>query len=162
MQQDFARNIEDLNVTETLRQCVSCAVIIVAKNKVSLLTPEAADLLGIPSEKILGKKIEALPEALRSIIEKAFSTGQPVVDQIHLQHLSRGEMSLQVKASPVLNGDEKIATVATVLTDLSCAQQLGEKISRIDKLASIGTLSASMAHEIKMRSSRSAPSQIYY
>lgn len=149
MQQDFAPNIDDLNVTETMRQCVSCAVIIVSKNKISLLTPEASDLLGVATDKILGKKMDALPDALRTIFEKALSSGQRAMDQITLQHPSRGEINLQVKASPVPNGEETPATAVAVLSDLGCAKKLSEKIARIDKLASIGTLSASMAHEIK-------------
>ena len=149
MQKICAYNIDELNVVEALRQCASCAVIIVAKNKISLLTSEAAELIGITSEKALGKKIEVLPDAFQKIFEQVFSIGQPVVAHLNLQHPTRGEINVQINASPVQNDGEKISSVVAVLSDFSSVQKLGEKMERIDKLASIGTLSASMAHEIK-------------
>ena len=54
---------------------------------------------------------------------------------------------MHVNATIISSGEENVL-VATI-HDLSCAQKLEEKMARIDKLASIGTLSASMAHEIK-------------
>lgn len=148
MQKIFAQNMDELSVTDTLRQCAACAVIAFEKNKIILVTPDAADLAGVKSEKALGEKIEILPEALRKVLEQTLSSGLPVALQIKLQHATRGELNIQVNASPIQNG-EKISGVVAVLSDFSCVEKLEQKIGRIDRLASIGTLSASMAHEIK-------------
>lgn len=149
MQKDFAQNFdEDLNVTDSLRQCASCAVIVFDGARISQFTPDAALLTGVKMENASGKKIDVLPEALREIFQKTFSSGQPVSTQIKLPQVSGGESSLQVTTTP-LGANGKISGVVAVLNDFSCAEKLAEKLERIDRLASIGTLSASMAHEIK-------------
>ncbi|MEO5803720.1 MAG: ATP-binding protein [Verrucomicrobiota bacterium] len=137
-------------MTDALRQCVSCAVIALdKKNKISLLTLEAADLIGVKADEILGNKIEALPDTLQKLFALAASSGQPVSAQTKLFHQTRGELSVQVNIAPVQNDDGKIFGAVAVLNDFSCAEKMEQKIAQIDRLASIGTLSASMAHEIK-------------
>jgi signal transduction histidine kinase len=148
MKTDFAQSIEDLNVTEALRKCVACAVVIFEREKIFLLTPDAELLLGVKSAEVLGEPLDVLPEPLRKLFQQTFVTGQPVAQQIALSK-PQGESNLQVNISPIQGKRGKISGAAAVLHDFSCAEQLEKKISQIERLASIGTLSASMAHEIK-------------
>ncbi len=148
MPKDIAQNLDELNLTEALRKCVSCAVIAVDGQKISQITPDAAALIGVTIEKAVGKKNDVLPEALQNIFQQTFSSGQPVSAQIKLSHPSRGALSIHVTTTP-MGSNGTVSGAIAVLNDFSCAEMLEEKLGRIDRLASIGTLSASMAHEIK-------------
>ena len=55
---------------------------------------------------------------------------------------------LSVTAMPATFG-HAAPNVVVLLKDISSTQKLGEHMRRLDRLSSIGTLSASMAHEIK-------------
>jgi signal transduction histidine kinase len=90
-----------------------------------------------------------LPESLRKIFTQALSTGKRVAAQIRLNHPGRGELSVHVNITPVQSNGEKNSGAIAVLNDFSCAEKIEQKLDRVDRLASIGTLSASMAHEIK-------------
>lgn len=149
MAKDSTQNLEDdLNVSDTLRKCVSCAVIVIEGKTISQFTPDAASLTGVSAEEALHGKIEILPKALQKILQETISTGQPASCQMRLRPAGLREVSLQVATTPVRAASGVTGAVA-VLTDFSCAEKLEENLSRVDRLASIGTLSASMAHEIK-------------
>ncbi len=51
--------------------------------------------------------------------------------------------------TPILDSKGHVQTVAAILQDLTPARQLEQNLRQMDRLASIGTLSASMAHEVK-------------
>jgi signal transduction histidine kinase len=149
MQKNFAQNLEDLNVSEALQKCVACAAIVVEREKISIVTPDAEILLGIKSEEVVGQAIRALPRPLSKLLEQTLSGGQPCAKQIALPKKTEGESPVHVCVSPIQGKKGKVSGVVAVLHDLNCVEQLGKRISQIDRLASIGTLSASMAHEIK-------------
>ena len=151
MHNNFAKNQEeDLNVTEALRKCVSCSVIVLdGSKKITLLTPEAAALTGVKAEKALNQPVGILPKEVQEIFEQTVSSVQPVSAQIKLRHPSRGDLNILIHATPTFNSDGKVSGAVAVLNDFNCAEKLEENLARINRLASIGTLSASMAHEIK-------------
>lgn len=149
MQNDFAQNLENSSVAEGLRQCAACAAVVVEREKIFLITPDAESLIGMKSEEASGENLSVLPEPLRKLFEQTLSTGQPVAEQIALAKKLPGASNIQVNISPVHGKRGKISGAVAVLHDLSCVEQLEKRISQIERLASIGTLSASMAHEIK-------------
>ncbi|HOX59830.1 MAG TPA: ATP-binding protein [Candidatus Paceibacterota bacterium] len=59
-----------------------------------------------------------------------------------------GARTLHVSAT-LLKPGKKGSGVILVLTDLTPTRQLDERLEQLDRLASIGTLAASMAHEIR-------------
>lgn len=149
MQNNFAQNIEDLKAEDALRKCLGCAAIVVERQKIFLLTPDAESLLGVKSKELLGQQLTALPGPLPELFEQILSTGQPVNAKVALSKNSQGETNLQVNFSAIHGKRGKISGAVAVLHDLACAEKLEKRVSQIDRLASIGTLSASMAHEIK-------------
>lgn len=151
MQKDFTNNLEeDLNMTAALRKCTGCAVIVIdAQKKISLLTPESACLIGIHFNNALGQGIDVLPEALQQILKKTVSSAESVSAQIKIAHVSRGELNVLVNATPLPSSNGKNSQIVVVLSEVSDAGKIENDLGRMDRLASIGTLSASMAHEIK-------------
>lgn len=143
----------DSSLSESLRKSLSCAVIVVdEQKKICLITSDAAEFLGVKTENILQKQIDVLPSALQEIFRKTMASGQPVTSEIHLPHPARSERTVHVHSSPT-PGWGKIFGVVMVLTDFTTLEKLEKKLTpeqeRMNRLASIGSLSSSMAHEIK-------------
>ncbi len=144
------QTVDDLNITEALRNCVTCATIVVdAKQKITVLTPDAARLTGVSPDKAVGLSIEIFPAALKEVFVRTFSTEQSVSAQISFPGDNDGRSIILVNTTPTRDGHGKIAGAVAVLNDFSGVEKLEAKLAQIDRLASIGTLSVSMAHEIK-------------
>jgi len=138
---------EGLNFGSMLREYLASGMIAVdAAEKIIALTPEAERTLGLASIK--GRCFGTLPESVKSVIREARTTGHAVVERrIMLQPDSAGT-SLSITAMPVSAGNDSISVFA-MLRDVSSGRKLEHNLRRLDRLASMGTLSASMAHEIK-------------
>ena len=149
MLNDFAQQMDDdLNLTQGLRRCVSCATIVVdQKQKISVLTPEAARLMGVPVSP--GQSVDIFPAALQRIFAQTFSSAQSVSDEIEILDAKGKSLMILVNTSPIQDRSGKVTGVVAALNDFSGVEKLEAKLAQIDRLASIGTLSASMAHEIK-------------
>jgi two-component system sensor histidine kinase HydH len=139
-----------LSFANVLRDCLVCEVILVeGKEKVTALTGQANRLLGLRSEPATLPAFEALPTLLQTLVRETLSSGKALADQqIDLKADSHGTVTLRISVVPFRPG-RKDAGVVVVLNDLTPARQLEAHLEQLDRLANIGTLAASMAHEIK-------------
>ncbi|MBE0542503.1 MAG: PAS domain-containing protein [Verrucomicrobia bacterium] len=140
---------EALNLTSALHDCLACGVLVVDSHGcLTACTPEATHLLQLPAGSVAQGSLSLLPEPLQAIIRKVVSTKAALTDQsVSLPPRSGSSTALHVSAVPVATAGSW--QVVVVLNDISVARQLEENMRRLDRLASIGTLSASMGHEIK-------------
>jgi signal transduction histidine kinase len=111
------------------------------------LTPQAEELLHLPAA-LQQPAATALPLPILTIIQEVRKTGRAVADRPVLLHVgnSTAVLSVTVLPEPAGHGSSRITVL---LKDVSAADQLEGHLRRLDRLASIGTLAASMAHEIK-------------
>lgn len=144
-------NAEALDFAEILRECLTCGVIVLDTNlHVSAFNAPAENMIGLKASSILHQPIERLPEGLRVMIQESAAAKVPISGRtLILPQPNSPPSALQVSSTPVLNEAGALEGLAIVLNELSAAQKLGWNMQRLDRLASIGTLSASMAHEIK-------------
>jgi len=141
---------EGLNLANALRESLVCAVVVVDADKhLSLLAGETEEILGLRHQKSNRSSIDALPDALQKLAAQAMASGQPIFDRgVKLTIPRKGVHTLEVSAVPVRPG-VKESGVALVIRDLTSSKSLEHDLRRLDRLASIGTLAAGMAHEIK-------------
>jgi signal transduction histidine kinase len=141
---------EGLSFANVLRDRLVCGVILIdGKHKVTALTGQANRLLGLSPKAATLPAFEALPAAFQTLVRETLSSGQALADrQIDLQTDNRGTITLRISAVPFRPG-RKETGVVVVLNDLTPARQLEERLAQLDRLANVGTLAASMAHEIK-------------
>src|SRR5262245_44406901 len=140
-----------VSVPQLLDQCVATAVIVLDElQQIIAYTPEAQTLVGIAPQEALGRKVAILPSPLREVIQKTLSTGESIVDrQILLPNPSvENPLTLRVTTNPTIFPNRSHRGAVAVLRNVTSARQLDQNLRRLDRLASIGTLSASMAHEI--------------
>lgn len=140
---------EALNLTSALHDCLACGVVVVdARGRLAACTPQAMHLLELPASAVAQGTVSLLPAPLQAIIRKVVSTKIALTDQsVSLPPQSSGPAALHVSAVPVPTADS--CQVVVVLNDVNVARQLEENMRRLDRLASIGTLSAGLGHEIK-------------
>jgi len=113
------------------------------------LSPTAASLLGLGDPGASPPSLARLPAPLQRIVRDVFATQNPILGaDLPVLEGGRPPRNLHVNALPVPTSAGDLQVVV-VLSDLSGLHQLEQAVTRLDRLATIGTLSASMAHEIK-------------
>ncbi len=135
---------------ETLLQNLTTGVIAAdAQQQVTVFNHEAELITGLNAADILGQEIDRLPADLCRMLLATLQTGERKEDPE--MRVGDGSRPRIVRASSSIFRDEDGATLGAllVLTDISALKQLELQIRRSDRLASLGTLSAGMAHEIK-------------
>jgi signal transduction histidine kinase len=133
------------NPASLLQECLACSVIVVgARGRIVACTPEAAALLQKKTARLKDASLDSLPSPLPELIRAAAKSGEPVTNReislAGLIHLRASILPVKTKAQ---------SQVVVVLNNLSSAPIFERNMMRLDRLASLGTLSASMAHEIK-------------
>jgi two-component system sensor histidine kinase HydH len=146
----IAETREPLSFAAVLRNQASCGIILVdSGKKLGVLTGQARQLLGLAPDQTILPAFEALPAPLQAIFRETSASGQAPADrQIELEAGSRGRITLQLSAAP-LEPNRKNSGAIVMLSDLTAARQLEERLDQLDRLANMGTLAATMAHEIK-------------
>jgi two-component system nitrogen regulation sensor histidine kinase GlnL len=141
---------EEAGLADMLQGCFECGIVSVdSAGSIVALTPLAQRLLRLPENANQAQSSPTLPAPVQSIIQEAQKTGEPVADRrVVLGPTQSPTAVLSVTAMPVSFG-KSAANVVVLLKDVSSTRKLNEHMRRLDRLASIGTLSASMAHEIK-------------
>jgi PAS domain S-box-containing protein len=145
------RQDDGLDFVSVLRDCLSCAVITLNERQtVVAFNVRAEQLTGLKAEQVIGQGLESLPLPLQQIIRDTFSTGQSINERrVILHDEKRGNVAVQVSVTPTRDEDGQPSGGVVVLNDISSVRKWESNMRRLDRLHSVGTLSASMAHEVK-------------
>lgn len=146
-----AEGRDDWDFTHVLRDCLNSGVLAVdARGKVTGFNPRAEALLHGVSGPLRGKAAADLPAPVARLIQKALSARKPVSGrEFTLPGGDHGHLVVRAGATPIAGRGGKPSGVVVVLNDISTAGKWEANIRRLDRLHSVGTLSASMAHEVK-------------
>ncbi|MDA3923299.1 MAG: ATP-binding protein [Kiritimatiellae bacterium] len=103
------------------------------------------------TEAVMGRPAkDLLPEPIWNELHTSLVSGHDMRDQDLILHPQSPDKQAVRFATAVFGGDGRVAAgVLLVIQDTSAIRKLEEQIRRSDRLASIGTLAAGMAHEIK-------------
>lgn len=128
-----------------MRQCLSPGLLLVeARGQKVTLSPEAAAILGRPG--ISECRVDDLPPPLVAFARNLSLPGTAWKNRdLQLNLPGRGYVDVRVNAAASDGG----AGATLVLTDLSAAMHCEQHLERIERLANLGTLTASTAHEIR-------------
>jgi signal transduction histidine kinase len=133
------------NSLSLLQECFACGVLVVgARQRIVACTAEAAEHLQRDAAKLLNAPLRSLPAPLARLIQEAARSGQAILNrEIPLSRTA----SLHASILPVKTREP--AEIVVVLNSLTSAPIFEQNFRRLDRLAGLGTLSASLAHEIK-------------
>ena len=140
---------EGLNLIPALRSCLSPGVLLAnSTGRILYATPEAERLLDLTPGISGGAPVSMLPAALQNLIRQVIELEKPAANtSLSIAKGVQPARKFNVSAVPVprANGLDILLTV----TDITGFARLQQSVERLDRLATIGTLSTSMAHEIK-------------
>jgi nitrogen-specific signal transduction histidine kinase len=135
---------------ETLLENLTTGVVAAgADEQVTVFNNEAGQITGLNPRDIIDHSLDRLPDGLRDILCETLRTGDRQENGELV--LPLGEHNAVVRASSsIFHGEQgEMLGALVVLTDITALKRLELQIRRSDRLASLGTLSAGMAHEIK-------------
>lgn len=128
-------------------------IVIDLDGTVSLMNPAAEEITGISRRQAQGTLFATLLKGetiLLEMVGKTSATGMTIVDYENIV-LNKGKNLTPVSATTfplLLQNGEPIGTIL-VLRDLTNIRELEEAVRHADRLSTLGTLAAGLAHEIK-------------
>jgi len=141
----------------TLRAIGDAVMAIDEQGKVKFTNPVAESLLGESGEELLGRALPDVfhpidertraPIALPSPEEVANGKGIELGDAAALVGPT-GEHPIEDSFSPIVDERGKLLGSVLVFRDVSESRRLRERVALSDRMASLGTLAAGVAHEI--------------
>jgi PAS domain S-box-containing protein len=135
---------------ETLLQNLTTGVVAADRNGlITVFNREVEQITGLTASELLSRRIGNLPEALRNILAETLSSGERQEDREITLRSGENRTVLRASSSIFHGQDGEPIGAMMVLTDITALKRLEMQIRRSDRLASLGTLSAGMAHEIK-------------
>jgi len=142
--------VEGSSYLDVLNDCLACGVIGFDEHgRVFSLTPEAIRILHLDPNQIVGQPYDLLPAPLASLIHDALTADKPLRDHdVEVRLVQGTPVVVRVNVIRLATTHRHPIAVA-VLNDVTSARRLEFDIGRLDRLANIGVLSASIAHEIK-------------
>ena len=104
------------------------------------------------SEDIIGKRVgdfivHAGEDSCALIVSKIFETGESIAREERVKIRDK-EYWLDTKYKPVLTSEDQINAVLVISRDITESKTMEDQLFHTEKLASLGSLSAGVAHEI--------------
>lgn len=143
---------EKIHTDVLLDNLVSGVVATDPQGNVTVCNREAHRILRLrPSQPVIGQPAGSLlPENLEAAMRSSLSTGHGARDIDDVLHAGSPEpLSVRYATAVFCGNTDAILGALLVIQDTSTLRKLEEQVRRSDRLASLGTLSAGMAHEIK-------------
>jgi len=135
---------------ETLLENLTSGVIAAGTDdRVTVFNNEAGQITGLNPQEVLDCSLSALPLELAEPLITTLRTAESQEDREIRLPAEPGEVIIRASTSIFHGQDRQVIGALMVLTDVTAIKRLEHQIRRSDRLASLGTLSAGMAHEIK-------------
>jgi signal transduction histidine kinase len=141
---------EGLNLARSFRNCLASGVVVInSRERILSATPEIERLLHLAHDKTAGAPLALLPDSLQKVVREVIGSKTTVIrDRLTLTLAGKNPRDFHVTAQPIQHDAESLEVVL-VLSDVTSFTQLEHRITHLDRLAMLGSLSADMAHEIK-------------
>lgn len=128
-------------------------IVLDREGRVILLNPVAEELAGVSRRISLGHSFAVLfreDTLLLEMADKSAVSGMSISDHENIVLKRGGRITpLSVTVSPLLLGDGSRVGTIVLLKDLTNIRELEAAVRKADRLSTIGTLAAGLAHEIK-------------
>ncbi len=133
---------------ETLLENLTSGVIAAGTDeRVTVFNNEAGQITGLNAQEIVD--LAALPLELAEPLITTLRTGESQENREIALRVGTGDVIIRASTSIFHGQDRQVMGALMVLTNITAIKRLELQIRRSDRLASLGTLSAGMAHEIK-------------
>ena len=142
---------QTLNSAEVLGVLTGSAFIATnQQGSITAFSSEAELLLGLKAADVLHRDVSVFPPALRQFLSDCLAGHASSKDlSLDVQLSPRRRVNLLIKVTLLSAGNGQHAGLIAIVRDTTARKRVEQHLRRLNTLASIGTLSASVAHEIK-------------
>jgi two-component system, NtrC family, sensor histidine kinase HydH len=121
------------------------------RGKITSINEPARRLLGITETDARQRDLKSIIDFDATGISQTLAQGTPVVEEEFLYQRSSDRVPLSISVAPIRHQEKGAPHTGAViiLRDLTEIKQLQEKVRRSEKLAGIGALAATVAHEVR-------------
>ncbi|MGA1876384.1 MAG: PAS domain S-box protein, partial [bacterium] len=117
--------------------------------KIAAVNRKQAGIMGLHPEELAGRPCkEVLHPTCEEISRKVFQTGEKARREIMLCDRDGREICEDIIYAPIKNKEGAVVQVIEVLRDITEKKQMESLLIRSERLASMGEIAASVAHEI--------------
>ncbi|MFH1893028.1 MAG: ATP-binding protein [Candidatus Zixiibacteriota bacterium] len=143
-----------LETDEILRHLRSGLITVDNSGKIIYFNEAAEEITGFREREIKGKNClnvfrERMPQFAEKVLAVLKSSQQDIRAEISIRREDGAEIPVGISTS--ILGDDRFGVrgVVAVFQDLTSAKETEERMRRADRLAAVGELAASIAHEIR-------------
>jgi len=119
-----------------------------AHQQLRLQSPDAARMLGLEGPFTARQPAKTFPRPIYDLVQKAVNTDPTASNTELFQRNGTPPLPLRLTALPLIHADGQ-TSIAIFIQDVSLARRLEADMRQLDRLASVGTLAAEMAHEVR-------------
>lgn len=121
-----------------------------ADGQITVFNSEAEEITELKAGDIIDRHLGHLPGPLQEVLRETLASAERQENrELVLRKSADGGLIVRASSSVFHAQDGQVLGALMVLTDVTALKRLELQIRRSDRLASLGTLSAGMAHEIK-------------
>ena len=152
------RKIDELDMTrdylnDIVESMSSGLIAVNLRGRITTFNRAAEKITGYSRREILGKKYSSVfPDETGgfSILERTMKRpDQRVHDERAVMTKSGRSLPIGVSLSPVRDAENRLIGAIEIFNDLTEIKHLEEQVMRADRLAALGEMAASVAHEIR-------------
>lgn len=135
---------------EILLDSLTSGIIAVNADRVVTVFNQCAQVqIGLPESAVIDKAMTVLPSALVECLEAVLKTKAGFRDKDVCIKLGDEDIPIRVSGAIFHGYTGNMLGALLAFNDMTLLKKMEEQLRRTDRLSSIGTLSAGMAHEIK-------------
>ena len=136
---------------EIISSLTSGLLVVGLDGDVRIMNPAARRLLDLAESPATGNYHDVIGEpALSQTIDECLSSGRAILRRtVHLPEGKHGASRFGVTVSPLFDGARQLHGAVCLFTDLTAVQQLEEQLRLKQSLATVGELTAGIAHEFR-------------
>jgi signal transduction histidine kinase len=137
--------------SEIISSLTAGLMVVGLKGEVRIINPAGRRLLSVPEDASPDDFRRLIGEpALSKVIDECLATSQAVVRRtVHMPDRRQGASRFGVTVSPLFDEKNELHGAVCLFTDLTTVQQLEEQLRLKESLATVGELTAGIAHEFR-------------
>lgn len=148
----YRRVMTERNFTSSILESTPNAILTIDQNsRIAAINRKTEEIIGVPRKKILGKKIgEVFDGEMFDLLNKAVEDRQAIdLEEIGWQRKDGENFIFSVNTSLLTDKENRVQGTIVSIQDYTEIKKTEELMHRMDKLSSLGQLSAGMAHELR-------------
>ena len=140
--------LEDQRLKELILESIPSGLITVnLDGQITTFNQAAQAVLGYMASEVLGLPLQMILPL--DVVSKVIAIGREQRETVEAEGRHEQEVVLDVHSMPLRDDRNKLIGALLTFTDVTTMHRLEEEKRRLDRLASLGEMSASVAHEVR-------------